>query len=165
MTLPTFVVIGAMKAGTVSLRHYLDEHPEVFVANGDRFGEPSFFVAEFNWPRGRSWYESFFDGADGATAIGECSPSYTWAHVFRGVPPPRLTSTGGVETTARWTSPCRACTMSAGYRDARSSPIRAGDPISAPGWPGSSRPGRLVPMTARAQPTCASGSPSASFPT
>jgi hypothetical protein len=53
MTLPTFVVIGAMKAGTVSLRHYLDEHPEVFVATGGRFGEPNFFVAEFNWPRGR----------------------------------------------------------------------------------------------------------------
>jgi hypothetical protein len=86
MALPTFVVIGAMKAGTVSLRHYLDEHPEVFVANGGRFGEPSFFVGEFNWPRGLGWYESLFDGADGAAAIGECSPGYTWAHVFRGVP-------------------------------------------------------------------------------
>ena len=75
-----------MKAGTVSLRHYLDEHPKVFVANGGRFGEPSFFVDEFNWPRGRGWYESLFDGADGATAIGECSPVCTWAHVFRGVP-------------------------------------------------------------------------------
>src|SRR5580698_9287622 len=27
MTLPNFVVIGAMKAGTVSLGHYLDDHP------------------------------------------------------------------------------------------------------------------------------------------
>ena len=34
MTLPTFVVIGAMKAGTVSLRHYLDEHPDVFLGRG-----------------------------------------------------------------------------------------------------------------------------------
>jgi hypothetical protein len=56
MTLPTFVVIGAMKAGTVSLRHYLDEHPDVFL-----------------------------DGADQAAAIGECSPSYTMAPAFRGV--------------------------------------------------------------------------------
>ena len=31
MTLPTFVVIGAMKAGTVSLCHYLDDHPGVFL--------------------------------------------------------------------------------------------------------------------------------------
>jgi hypothetical protein len=52
MTLPTFVVIGAMKAGTVSLRHYLDEHPDVFIGGGGMFGEPNFFVAEDNWPRG-----------------------------------------------------------------------------------------------------------------
>ena len=86
MTLPNFMVIGAMKAGTVSLSHYLDEHPDVFLGRGGRFGEPNFFVAEYNWARGRGWYESLFEGADRATAIGECSPSYTWAHVYRGVP-------------------------------------------------------------------------------
>ncbi len=85
MTLPTFVVIGAMKAGTVSLRHYLDEHPDVFLGRGGKFGEPNFFVAEYNWPRGRGWYESLFDGAGRAAAIGECSPSYTMAPAFRGV--------------------------------------------------------------------------------
>ena len=86
MTLPTFVVIGAMKAGTVSLRHYLDEHPDVFLGRGGTLGEPNFFIAEANWPRGRGWYESLFDGAGRATAIGECSPCYTWAHIYRGVP-------------------------------------------------------------------------------
>jgi hypothetical protein len=86
MTLPTFVVIGAMKAGTVSLRHCLDDHPDVFLGGGGMFGEPNFFVAEHNWPRGRGWYESLFDGADQAAVIGECSPCYTWAHVYRGVP-------------------------------------------------------------------------------
>jgi hypothetical protein len=86
-----------MKAGTVSLRHYLDEHPDVFVhrhdparhaagRRGGLFSEPNFFVAENNWPRGRDWYESLFDGADGAAAVGECSPSYSWAHAYRGVP-------------------------------------------------------------------------------
>jgi hypothetical protein len=86
MTLPNFVVIGAMKAGTVSLGHYLDEHPNVFLGRGGRFNEPNYFIAEQNWPRGRGWYESLFDRAGGAAAIGECSPSYTWAHVYRGVP-------------------------------------------------------------------------------
>jgi len=86
MTLPNFVVIGAMKAGTVSLRHYLDEHPDVFLGRGGRFGEPNFFTAEYNWPRGRDWYESLFDGAGRAAAIGECSPSYTMAPAFGGVP-------------------------------------------------------------------------------
>lgn len=86
MTWPTFVVIGAMKAGTVSLRHYLDEHPGVFLGRGGMFGEPNFFIAEHNWPRGHGWYESLFDGAGKAAAIGECSPSYSMAHVYRGVP-------------------------------------------------------------------------------
>ena len=86
MTLPTFVVIGAMKAGTVSLRHCLDGHPDVFVGSGGTFGEPHFFVAEQNWSRGLGWYESLFDGANGAAAIGECSPGYTWAHSYKGVP-------------------------------------------------------------------------------
>jgi hypothetical protein len=86
MTLPTFVVIGAMKAGTVSLSHYLDEHPDVFLGRGGKLGEPNFFTAEYNWPRGRGWYESLFDGAGQAAAIGECSPSYTMAPAFRGVP-------------------------------------------------------------------------------
>jgi hypothetical protein len=86
MTLPNFAVIGAMKAGTVSLGHYLDEHPNVFLGRSGMFGEPNYFIAEQNWPRGRGWYESLFDGADRAGAIGECSPSYTWAHVYRGVP-------------------------------------------------------------------------------
>jgi hypothetical protein len=54
-----------MKAGTVSLGHYLDEHPNVFLGRGGRFGEPNYFIAEQNWPRGRAWYESLFDGADG----------------------------------------------------------------------------------------------------
>jgi hypothetical protein len=75
-----------MKAGTVSLRHYLDEHPDVFLGRGGMFGEPNFFVAEDNWPHGRGWYESLFDGAGRAAAIGECSPCYTWAYVYRGVP-------------------------------------------------------------------------------
>lgn len=86
MTLPTFVVIGAMKAGTVTLRHYLEGHPDVFVGAGGRFGEPNFFVAEHNWPRGLGWYESLFKDAGAAAAIGECSPTYTWAHFYRGVP-------------------------------------------------------------------------------
>ena len=63
MTLPNFVVIGAMKAGTASLRHYLDEHPGVFLGRGGKFSEPNFFIAEDNWSRGRGWYESLFDGA------------------------------------------------------------------------------------------------------
>lgn len=75
-----------MKAGTVSLRHYLSDHPGVFIGTGGKFGEPNFFIAEDNWSRGRGWYESLFDDGGQAAAIGECSPCYTRAHAYRGVP-------------------------------------------------------------------------------
>jgi hypothetical protein len=31
MTLPNFIIIGVAKAGTTSLYHYLDQHPQVFM--------------------------------------------------------------------------------------------------------------------------------------
>ncbi|HEX7247334.1 MAG TPA: sulfotransferase, partial [Actinomycetota bacterium] len=51
--LPDFLVIGAMKAGTTSLYHYLDAHPDVFVP---RVKELDFFVDGANWRRGIEWY-------------------------------------------------------------------------------------------------------------
>jgi hypothetical protein len=76
--LPTFIVIGAMKAGTVTLRHHLDDHPHVFLARGGQWGEPNFFLTKGgNWDRGPTWYESLFDGSERSAARGECSPSYT----------------------------------------------------------------------------------------
>jgi hypothetical protein len=78
--LPDFVVIGAMKCGTSSLRHYLALHPEVFVAEQS----PDFFLEEHNWPRGVAWYRARF--VDGARVCGEVSPRYTNAPFFAGVP-------------------------------------------------------------------------------
>ncbi|HEX4820936.1 MAG TPA: sulfotransferase [Acidimicrobiales bacterium] len=73
-TLPTFLVIGAMKAGTTSLHAYLGAHPDVFMAEPK---ELDFFLDDGNWRRGVEWYRGKFTGADGATARGEASPSYT----------------------------------------------------------------------------------------
>jgi Sulfotransferase domain len=81
--LPNFLVIGAMKAGTTSLHAYLNAHPDVHLP-GEK--ELDFFVAEKGWKRGRSWYESQFDGADDALAVGEASPNYTKFQLFGGVP-------------------------------------------------------------------------------
>ncbi len=83
MVLPTFLVIGAMKAGTTSLHSYLAAHPDVFVAAPK---ELNYFVAGKNWERGRSWYEERFAPGEAATARGEASPDYTKADVFPGVP-------------------------------------------------------------------------------
>jgi hypothetical protein len=75
--LPTFLVIGAMKAGTTSLWGYLSEHPQVFMAPDK---ELNFFSGQ--WSRGLDWYESQFAGAADATAVGEISPSYAMVHFF-----------------------------------------------------------------------------------
>jgi hypothetical protein len=82
--LPTFIVIGAMKGGTTSLFHYLDEHPQVHMSP---LKEVDFFVEESNWGRGFDWYARQFEGAGAATtAIGEASTLYTKYPQYRGVP-------------------------------------------------------------------------------
>lgn len=84
MSLPTFVVIGAMKAGTTSLYHYLRAHPHVFMP---RVKELDFFMEEANWSRGLRWYERRFKGApDGTIALGEASTNYSKYPQYPGVP-------------------------------------------------------------------------------
>ncbi len=71
MTLPSFLVIGAMKAGSTSLFRWLGEHPEVRLPAEK---EPNFFSDDRRYARGRSWYESLFP--EGAVT-GEASVGYT----------------------------------------------------------------------------------------
>ena len=96
MTLPNFILIGAMKAGTTALYHYLGQHPEIYMSPKK---EPQFFAYEGWRPdtfqsqtdapdpevRGRlephmvsEWddYRALFSGVDGETAIGEASTHY-----------------------------------------------------------------------------------------
>jgi hypothetical protein len=79
--LPTFVIIGVMKCGTTSLHYYLAEHPEVCMPHKK---ETDFFVAELNYRRGLSWYESLFTRP--AKACGEASPNYAKSWEFPGIP-------------------------------------------------------------------------------
>jgi sulfotransferase family protein len=81
--LPTFLVIGAMKAGTTSLHAYLRAHPDVFMAEPK---ELEFFVEGKNWERGVDWYQSCFASSGNATARGEASTTYTKHPFFPGVP-------------------------------------------------------------------------------
>jgi len=89
MTMPNFLVVGARKAGTTSLYHYLKQHPEVFMSP---VKEPNFFAiegdrADYNGPdadsRVNRWsvadpedYRALFSEAGGAKATGEASPAY-----------------------------------------------------------------------------------------
>ena len=82
--LPTFLLIGAMKAGTTSLYHYLSAHPQVATTP---YKAPEFFVAESNWHRGIDWYRQQFPVTDGhVLAVGEASNAYAKFPRHRGVP-------------------------------------------------------------------------------
>jgi Sulfotransferase domain len=90
MTLPTFLIIGAMKCGTTSLHFYLRQHPEIQIPT---LKELNFFSGppgEFPYPIGArrierlSEYEEMFDPA--FRVRGEASPNYTVFPRRRGVP-------------------------------------------------------------------------------
>jgi hypothetical protein len=80
--LPTFLVIGAMKAGTTSLYEYLRAHPQVFMATPK---ELHFFPESKHWHDGVDWYAAHFAAAGDLRARGEISPSYSQADQFPGV--------------------------------------------------------------------------------
>ena len=89
MTMPNFLVIGAAKAGTTSLYHYLRQHPQIFMSPHK---EPRFFALEgqaldfkgpgdmtrFNFCTNIKAYQSLFDGVTHEKAIGEVSPWYLY---------------------------------------------------------------------------------------
>lgn len=79
--LPTFIVIGAMKAGTTSLAAYLNQHPEVAMSEKK---EPNYFADPGNWQRGLEWYAGLFP--EGARAAGEASVFYTMVPEYTGAP-------------------------------------------------------------------------------
>ncbi len=89
MNTPNFLVIGAQKAGTTSLYHYLKQHPAIFMPT---LKEPHFFSSENEvsdeYPllksnvviRDIENYRKLFKNVQEEIAIGEASPSYLyWA--------------------------------------------------------------------------------------
>lgn len=77
--LPDFLVIGAVKAGTTSVHHCLDAHPEVFVPAQK---ETHFF--DFHWGEGVGWYARHF--SNGHRVVGEVCPGYAQHPFVTGVP-------------------------------------------------------------------------------
>ena len=90
MTLPNFIIIGTTKAGTTSINHYLNQHPDVFMSP---VKEPRFFAFEdetltYQGPRGEEInsdsitklvdYHALFQGAVREKAIGEASALYLY---------------------------------------------------------------------------------------
>jgi hypothetical protein len=97
MTMPNFLIIGAMKSGTTALYYYLEQHPEVYMSP---VKEPNFFSS-----RGQEnavgavthigTYEDLFRGVSGEKAIGEASHCYLYepraaAEIRRYIPGAKL---------------------------------------------------------------------------
>ena len=93
MTMPNFFIVGAQKAGTTSLYHYLDQHPQVYMSP---IKEPYFFDHEMDSegevvrrdfgghrqpPRFANIgeYSALFEGVQNERAIGEATPLYIYA--------------------------------------------------------------------------------------
>ncbi|CAN5200506.1 sulfotransferase [soil metagenome] len=74
--LPTFLGIGAPKAGTTWLYQILASHPDVVMSEHRK--EVHYFDLHFD--RGLEWYERFFPPAAlrGASAVGEFTPHYLY---------------------------------------------------------------------------------------
>lgn len=83
--LPTFLIIGAQRAGTTSLYRYVGQHPAVFVSP---VKETNFFAADWSAIesedlgaskasiRDVNAYRHLFQGSEHCEARGEASPSY-----------------------------------------------------------------------------------------
>jgi len=92
---PTFLILGAPKAGTTALYHWLGQHPEVYVSP---VKQPHFFAGlepRFRGPgdealnrelvTSEAAYLRLFQGSEGARARGEASPFYLF-YAERAVP-------------------------------------------------------------------------------
>jgi hypothetical protein len=74
MSLPDFVIIGAMKCGTSTLHAQLAEHPQFFMSEPK---EPNFFSNDEIYARGEAWYRGLFADAPAGSIKGEASTHYT----------------------------------------------------------------------------------------
>ena len=75
-TLPDFIIIGAQKCGTMTLRHNLAQHSGVYMAQKEEWPveEMHFFNNQEHWERGESWYRSHFSHPE--LLQGEKTPDY-----------------------------------------------------------------------------------------
>jgi hypothetical protein len=75
---PNYLVIGAAKCATTTIRALLGRHPEIFMVRP----EPQFFNDDWVFKRGFGWYESLFDEAGSRPRRGEGSNAYTMREKF-----------------------------------------------------------------------------------
>jgi len=74
MTLPDFLIIGAMKCGTSTLASQLASQTGVFLTTPK---EPNFFSDDDIYQNGLAWYQDLFSEAKPGQIKGEASTHYT----------------------------------------------------------------------------------------
>ncbi len=74
MSLPDFVIIGAMKCGTSTLHAQLAAQPQFFMSEPK---EPNFFSNDEIYAKGEDWYRNLFANAPAGAIKGESSTHYT----------------------------------------------------------------------------------------
>lgn len=75
---PSFILIGAQKAGTTWLWKNLKQHPDVVLP---RAKEIHFFGGSEIFRRGTDWYYKHFEGLDPSKVTGEASTTYLYDYV------------------------------------------------------------------------------------
>jgi hypothetical protein len=80
--LPSFLVIGAKKAGSTSMHRYLASHRDVYMPAEKHLD----FFSGSTWDNGLDWYAEQFAPGDRCAARGEASNTYSAHPVVRGVP-------------------------------------------------------------------------------
>lgn len=89
--LPNFLCLGAQKAGTTTLWHILNQHPDIYLSDSPR--ETKFFTQEQLYARGPAYYElAHFVHWNGQKAVGEKTPEY----LFLNKVPQRIKETLGL---------------------------------------------------------------------
>ena len=74
INLPSFICVGAQKAGSSTLYQLLCQHPEVYMSETK---EVHYFDKEENYAKGLTYYSDFFADANKEIAvIGEVTPEY-----------------------------------------------------------------------------------------
>lgn len=84
MSLPDFLIIGAMKAGTTSLYHDLQQNPAIYMSSDKEPGNLG--SDEVLTQSGKCAYEKFFSKATPNQICGEASTAYSKLPDFPGVP-------------------------------------------------------------------------------
>lgn len=74
MSIPDFIMIGAMKCATTTLHHQLASQPGIFMT--DKNDEPDYFSDDERYARGWQWYTSLFSTARRDDLLGDASTGY-----------------------------------------------------------------------------------------